>query len=134
MRATLRAILVVVAFFLAVSACGSNSGGSSSTDSLVGNWAGKCGVTKDQDGSRVGDDVDAELRFTQDGKYSQTLAGPDGGHTDGTYTVAAQVISLKAQGDSVDAHYTIQDGRLTTKTQSNTDGSAITSTCTLRRS
>ena len=133
MRTTLRTSLVIAALFMAVSACGSNSGGSGTTDSLVGDWTGKCSTTKDQDGSRIGGDVDAKLRFTQDGKYSQTLAGPDGGQVDGTYTVAGQVISLKAQGDSIDANYALQNGQLTTKTQSSTDGSPVTSTCNLRR-
>jgi hypothetical protein len=126
--------LVLAALFIAVPACSSASSGSGSGGSgaLVGEWAGKCGA-KNQDGSPATQDVDAKLRFGQDGKYSQSLSGPDGGQVDGTYTVTGQAIELKAQGDSLRADYAINDGVLTTKTQDSSGGAPVTSTCTLRR-
>ncbi|MGH3978264.1 MAG: hypothetical protein ACRDRZ_04570 [Pseudonocardiaceae bacterium] len=134
MRTMLKTSLILAALLIAVPACGSNSSGSDSSDALVGEWTGKCTATNDQDGSRVADDVGAKLRFVQDGKYFQSTAGPDGGQLEGTYTVTAQTIALESDGDSIDSNYSIKDGVLTTKTQAESDGVPVTSTCTLRRS
>ncbi len=134
MHAMLKTILIVVALFAAAPACGSGSSGSDSSGALVGEWAGKCATTKGQDGSQVADDVDAKLRFAQDGKYVQSVAGPDGGQVEGTYTVAAQTVSLTTEGDSLNADYSIKDGVLTTKTTIASADAPLTSTCTLRRS
>lgn len=132
MRTMMGTCLVFAALFVAAPACGSSSSGSNA-DALVGEWAGKCG-TEDQSGGQAGGDVDATLRFTQDGKYSQSIAGPDGGTVNGTYTVAGQAIDLTTEGDSLKADYAVENGVLTTKTQDSSTGTPVTSTCTLRRS
>jgi hypothetical protein len=139
MRAAIRTSLVMVAIFAAVSACGSNSSGSSSSGSspsaaLSGEWLGKCNVVKDQDGSRAQDDADVKLRFSQDGKYSQSIAGPDGGQVDGTYTATDQAFVLKKDSESTQADYSIKDDVLTSKTHDKSGDTPVTSTCTLRRS
>lgn len=133
MHAILKTSLILAALFITLPACGSSSSGSNPSDALVGEWAGKCTTTKDQDGGRVADDVDASLRFSRDGKYFQSIAGSDGGQVEGSYTVAAQTINLKTAGDSLDATYAIKDGLLTTKTQVESADAPITSTCSLRR-
>lgn len=128
--------LVLAALVVAGSACGSNSGESApggDASSLVGEWSGKCGI-KDQSGKQVGSDVDAKLGFTQDGKYTQTISGPDGANVNGTYTVGGQTITLTAEGSALKADYAIKDGVLTTTTQDSSSGTPTTSTCTLRRS
>jgi hypothetical protein len=127
--------LIMSALFIAMPACSSGSSGSGASgtgDTLVGEWAGKCNA-KNQDSSQASGEVDATLRFGQDGKYSQTIAGPDGGQVDGTYTDIGQAVELKAQGTSLKAEYAIKDGVLTTKTQDSSGGTPVTSTCTLRR-
>lgn len=134
MRTMLKASLILAALFIAVPACGSNPSGSNSSDALVGEWAGKCTPTKDQDGSKVAETYGAKLRFAQDGKYFQSIAEPDGGQLEGTYTATAQTINLQSDGESVDASYSIKDGVLTTKTHVEAAGVPVTSTCTLRRS
>lgn len=132
MRTALKASLILAALFVAVPACGSDSGGSS--DALVGQWAGKCVATKDRDGTPVGDDSSVKFRFSQDGKFSQSIEGPDGGKLEGSYAVAAQTLKLEAEGESVDTSYSIKDEVLTTKTHADADGAPVTSTCTMSRS
>lgn len=130
MRTVLKASLILAALVSAVPACGSDSSG----DSLVGQWAGNCVATKDQDGSRIGEDSSVKFRFSQDGKYSQSIEDPDGGQLEGTYAVAAQTIKLEAEGESVTTDYSIKDDVLTTKTHADAGGAPVTSTCTMNRS
>ncbi|MCA1603999.1 MAG: lipocalin family protein [Acidobacteria bacterium] len=130
MRATIKTSLILAALLVAVPACGSQSDPKSS---LVGEWSGDCGTTKDEDGSKVGDNDDAKLRFTQDGQYSQSIAGPDGGEAEGNYTVAGQTITVTSGGDSVKVDYSIKDGVLTTTTRGKSENVPVTSTCNLRQ-
>lgn len=129
MRATIKTGLIMAALLAAMPACGSASNQDSS---LVGEWSGDCATTKDQDGSKVGNNDKVRLRFTQDGKYSQSISGADGG-VEGNYTVAGQTITVNSGGDSVKVNYSIEDGVLTTKTRGQSGDVPVTSTCNLRQ-
>ena len=131
MYAVLKTGLILATLFFAVPACGSNS--SESSDALVGEWTGKCAATKDQDGSRVSGDSKVDLRFGQDGKYSQSIEGPDGGQLEGTYTASDRNVKIEAEGESINSDYSIKDDVLTFKTKTEADGTPVTSTCTMTR-
>lgn len=128
MRATIKTGLILTSLLIAATACGS---GSDPRNAIVGEWSGECATTKDQDGSKLGDNEKAKLRFTQDGKFSQSVSGP--GEVSGSYTIAGQTLTLTADGDSTKTNYSIKDGVLTTTTQGNADGVPVTSICNLRQ-
>lgn len=130
MRATIKTSLILASLLIAAPACGSES---TPSDAIVGEWSGECATTKDQDGSKVGDNDNAKLQFTQDGKYSQSISGPDGGEVAGNYTVADQALTITTDGDSENVNYSIKDGVLTTTTRGQSGDAPVTSTCNLRQ-
>ena len=121
MRAILKTTLILAGLALAVPACGSDP-----AKDLAGEWAGKC----TEQGGAV---TDATLTFNADGKYSQQIAGADGGAAAGTYTATDKTVTLSgADGESVQAEYSLNGDALTVKTPGSADVSA--STCELKRS
>jgi hypothetical protein len=130
MRSTIKTSLIMAALLVAASACGSKS---SSDNSIIGEWSGECATTKDQDSSKVGNNDQAKVRFTQDGKYFQSISGPDGGDASGNYTVEGQSITVTSGGDSEKIDYVIKDGVLTTTTRGSSDNVPVTSVCNLRQ-
>lgn len=125
MRTVLRLSLILAMLFVTVPGCGSDA-----NDALIGEWAGKC-TTTDQDGSRIADDVDATLRFTEDGRFSQSISDNE---VDGTYSVSNEALALQAEGESTNVNYAIKDEGLTITQRETADGTTATSTCKFSRS
>ncbi|MGH4027180.1 MAG: lipocalin family protein [Pseudonocardiaceae bacterium] len=123
MRATRKTILILAGLALAVPACGSDP-----AKDLAGEWAGKCTA---QDGAAT----DATLTFNADGKYSQQITGADGGTAAGTYTVTDKTVTLSgADGESVEAEYSLNGDALTVTTPGSSADASAASTCELKRS
>lgn len=133
MATTAKTSVILPALLVALTACGSKANPSDANpgDALVGEWNGKCSTTRDRDDSKVVDDVNAKLRFAQDGTYSQSIAGH--GKVAGNYTVAGQTITIISGGESVKMKYSIKNGILTTRTGVNLADVPVTSTCDLRK-
>lgn len=132
MRCPTASPLIIAALLVAAPACATKSveAGTEGKDALIGEWVGKCSAS-DQDGGHL-DNVDTRLSFSPDGKYRQSMSGPDGGQVDGTFTVTGATLDLKTQDDALKVDYSIQNGVLTTKTHDNSQG-PVSSTCTLHR-
>lgn len=123
MRAIFKTTLILAGLALAVPACGSDPAGD-----LAGEWAGKCAT---QDGAGT----DATLTFSTDGKYSQKVAGADGGETAGTYTATDKTVTLAgADGESVEAEYSLNGDALTITPPGSSSDASAESTCELKRS
>lgn len=123
MRAIFKTTLILAGLALAVPACGSDPAGD-----LAGEWAGKC--TQQGDAGS-----DATLTFGTDGKYSQKVAGVDGGEASGTYTATDKTVTLAgADGESVEAEYSLNGDALTIKTPGSSADASAASTCELKRS
>jgi heat shock protein HslJ len=133
MHTIVKTSVIASALLVAVAGCGSktNASGMDPGDAVVGEWNGKCSTVKDQDGSRVTDDVKANLRFTQDGKYFHSIAGH--GELAGNYTVAGQTITVTSNGVSVKIDYSIKGGILRTRTRAKLGDVPVTSTCAFRQ-
>ena len=73
--------------------------------------------------------------YSADGKYSQQIAGADGGTASGTYTATDKAITLSgAGGESVEAGYSLNGDALTVTTPGSSGDSSAASTCELKRS
>lgn len=134
MRTITKTNVMLPALLVALVACGSkaNPRTANPSDALVGEWNGTCSTTRDQDGSKIGNDVNAKIRFTQEGKYFRSSAGHHGGEVTGDYTVAGQTITVTSDSGSIKIKYSINDGILTTNAKLKLPDTLATSTCNLR--
>ncbi|HEX2298379.1 MAG TPA: lipocalin family protein [Pseudonocardiaceae bacterium] len=123
MRAICKTTLILAGLALAVPACGSDP-----AEDLAGEWAGKCTA---QDGAAT----DATLSFGTDGKYTQKIAGADGGSASGTYTASDKTVTLTGpDGEALEADYSLNGDTLTITTPGSSADASAASTCELTRS